>query len=242
MRLSEKLSVPFVFREKHTLPKLYQITKQTEALIVTKDELRYENQAGVRFTFHPNMSILRMKQLRKGQKDIMVSCSGMGPGDHVLDCTMGMASDAIVASFVVGEQGRVTALESQSVIAAVVGHGLQTYQMKDPALEQAMRAIEVVHADYRHYLRSCADQSFDIILFDPMFRHTVEASKAIQPLKAIANPSPLDRATVAEAVRVARRAVLLKERRDSDEFRRLGFAVIHESASYAWGIRRKEGV
>ena len=70
------------------------------------------------------MSALRIKHLASGQPDSMVTAAGLKKGDHVLDCTMGMGADAIVASFVVGDQGRVVSLESEPVIAAITGHGL----------------------------------------------------------------------------------------------------------------------
>lgn len=209
---------------------------RSQVLVVAKNGWRYEDRAGHRFAFHPNMSVLRMKQLQNGQKDIMVECSGMTAGDHVLDCTLGMGADAIVSAYVVGEKGKVVALESQPVIATIVKHGLATYETDRKVLKQCMRAIQVMEEDYRTYLPLLADQSFDIVLFDPMFRQTVKESVAMQQLKPLANPSPLDQKSVHEAVRVARKAVLLKERKGSPEFERLGFSVLKEASSYAWGV------
>lgn len=219
---------------------LYQRLNRSQAVIVAKNGWRYEDRAGNRFAFHPNMSALRVKHLQNGEKDIMVECSGMTAGDDVLDCTLGMGADAIVSSYVVGKRGKVVALESQPVIAAIVKQGLATYETDRQALKEAMRAIEVIEEDYRAYLPLLADRSFDIVMFDPMFRQTVKGSKAMQQLKPLANPSPLDPQSVAEAVRVARKAVLLKERRGSPEFERLGFSVVKESSRYAWGIRKSE--
>jgi hypothetical protein len=196
---------------------------------------------GHQFVFHPNMSALRIKQLEKGEPDSMVCVSGMKAGDYVLDCTLGMGADAIVASYVVGPSGKVVALESEPVIAAIVKHGLKTHETKRKALDQAMRAIEVVKVDYRSYLKQCEDHSFDIVMFDPMFRETVKASAAMQQLKPLANPAPLDEGSVREALRVARKAVILKERPKSGEFERLGFSIAKASSNYAWGIIQKGG-
>lgn len=237
-QLSNRLQLPRVDRENYSLSTLFQRVSDPQALIVTKNGWRYEDQTGHQFSFHPNLSALRIKQLQNGKKDMMIQCSGMIAGDQVLDCTMGMAADAIVASYVVGESGKVTALESQTVIATLVRHGLKTYQTKHQDLKKAMQRVEVMEADYRKFLPHCPDQSYDIVLFDPMFRQTVKASSAMQQLKPIANPSPVDLISVEEAVRVARRAVLLKERKGSPEFSRLGFSIIGESSTYAWGIRK----
>jgi 16S rRNA (guanine1516-N2)-methyltransferase len=149
--LASYLGVPFVHRGRDSLSDLFVRAGKNEAVIVTKQGWRYENQDGHQFFFHPNMSALRIKHLMKGESDPLVTSSGMQPGDHVLDCTLGMGADAIVSSFVVGEKGKVVGLESQPVIAALVKQGLKTYQTDREYLNQAMRAIEVIQADYRFY-------------------------------------------------------------------------------------------
>jgi 16S rRNA (guanine1516-N2)-methyltransferase len=236
--LALSLGVSYVERGGGSLSHLFQCVHKDEVIIVSKQGWRYEDCSGNRFSFHPNLSTLRVKQLIKGGSDSLVSCSGMRPGDEVLDCTLGMGADAIVSSFVVGEMGKVVALESQPVVAAIVRQGLQTYQTDCEPLCQAMRAIEVIEVDYRSYLERCPDQSFDIVLFDPMFRETVTTSTAMQSLKSIANPNRLDASSVKEAIRVARKAVLLKERANSGEFERLGFQRSKKSSRYAWGVIR----
>ncbi|MBA4494441.1 class I SAM-dependent methyltransferase [Paenactinomyces guangxiensis] len=240
--LASSLGVPFIQRERDSLVDLFARTGKKQVIIVTKKGWRYEDQKGDQFFFHPNMSALRIKHMMKGEPDALVASSSMEPGDQVLDCTLGMGADAIVSSFAVGEEGKVVALESQPVIAALVKQGLKTYMTNRKELNRAMRAIEVVQADYRFYLRQCPDRSFDIVYFDPMFRETVQSSAAMQMLKPIANPEPLDEDSVREAVRVAKKAVLLKERPKSGEFERLGFEIVKEASNYAWGvIRKKEG-
>jgi 16S rRNA (guanine1516-N2)-methyltransferase len=236
--LASSLDIAYVERRKDSLSRLFQRTGKDEVILISQQGLRYENSSGHSFFFHPNLSILRIKQLIKGGVDSLITCSGMQSGDEVLDCTLGMGADAIVSSFVVGQTGKVIALESQPVIATIVSKGLQTYPTDCEPLRQAMRGIEVVQSDYRSYLEKCPDRSFDILLFDPMFRQTVIPSGAIQALKPLADPRPLDAHSVKEAVRVARKAVLLKERVHSGEFERLGFPIIKKSSRYAWGIRR----
>lgn len=237
--LSQRLGCPYIARERYSLADLFHRFHRSKAVVVASNGWRYEDRKGNRFAFHPNMSALRIKQLQNGQKDLMVECSNMMEGDSVLDCTLGMGADAIVSSFVVGRKGKVVALESQAVIAAIVEHGLKTYETDRKELKRAMRAITVIHTDYREYLPKLADNSFDIVLFDPMFRETIEKSVAMQQLKPLANPNPINEEALQEAVRVARKRVLMKERRGSPEFKRLGFDVVREAATYAWGM--KEG-
>ncbi|SFJ50423.1 Putative SAM-dependent methyltransferase [Thermoflavimicrobium dichotomicum] len=234
--LARELGVPYIKRNRSSLTELFAEYNHASAVIITKQDWRYEDHEGHVFFFHPSMSILRIKHILKGEPDSLIASAGIEPGDTVLDCTLGMGADAIVASFVTGEKGRVVGLESEPAIAAIVRHGLQTYDSKRKAVNEAMRRIEVIQTDYREYLKQCPDQSFDVIYFDPMFRQTIKESSAMQALKPLANHAPLDPESVAEARRVARKAVLLKERVMSGEFERLGFTVIKKAAHYAWGI------
>ncbi|MGA8944213.1 MAG: class I SAM-dependent methyltransferase [Thermoactinomyces sp.] len=239
--LAASWNVPFLMRERKSLQALFEYMKTDRAVIVGKHEWRYEEKNGETFYFHPNMSALRIKNLASGEQDRMVAAAKLGEGDHVLDCTLGMGADAIVASYVVGASGRVVALESEPVIAEIVRHGLKHYNTDRKLLNQAMRRIEVVLSNYRSYLKQCPDQSFDVVMFDPMFRETVKHSAGIQMIKPLANSNPLDKASVREALRVARKAVLLKERPRSGEFERLGFTIANASSSYAWGVIEKGG-
>ena len=239
--LARAWKVQFVRRGRRSLQALFEQTASDQVVIVSKEGWRYEDKKGHSFFFHPNMSALRIKHLASGQPDSMVSVAGLKEGDFVLDCTLGMGADSIVASYVVGEKGRVVALESEPVIAAIAGHGLQTYRTGRKALNEAMRRVEIVQARYQTYLKQLEDQSFDVVMFDPMFRETVKQSSAMQMLKPLANPEPLDPESVQEAVRVARRVVLLKERPKSGEFERLGFTIVKASSNYAWGVIRKGG-
>ena len=125
--------------------------------------------------------------------------------------------------FVVGASGEVVALEANPVVAFLIEHGLQTFTGEHPLTEAAMRRIKVVASDYLDYLRTQPDDSFDAVYFDPMFRHPFEESSGIHPLRRLADPRPLSPEAVAEACRVARRRVVLKESSRSLEFDRLGF-------------------
>ncbi|MBD1372939.1 class I SAM-dependent methyltransferase [Hazenella sp. IB182357] len=235
-QLASSLEVPYVERQKYNLPELFQQTSDVYALVVTKKELRCVSRTGEVFFFHPNMSALRIKHLQSNQPDVMVTATQMQAGDTVLDCTMGMGADAIVASYAVGAKGKVIALESETAIAVIVQAGLQSYQTDRKALQEAMGRITVVNQNYEDYLSVCESDSVDIVLFDPMFRHTIQASKAMQSLKPLTNNAALSAKAVKEAVRVARKGVFLKERPQSGEFERLGFTIRHRSSRFAWGI------
>lgn len=188
--------------------------------------------------FHPGMAQVRIKRMAAGETDRMVEAMGLRPGMKVLDCTLGLGSDAITAAWAVGPLGRVTGLEAVRPLALLVRRGLFRY-CGAGRLSGAMSRVDVLAADHRGILPRLPDDSYDVVYFDPMFRRPLYHSAGIAPLRRLAQGAPLESESVEEAVRVARRRVVLKERRESPEFDRLGFMVT-EGGRYspvAFGVR-----
>jgi hypothetical protein len=175
--------------------------------------------------FHPNTAHLRIKNLRQGEGDRLIDAAKIKNGDRILDCTLGLGSDAIVESFAVGGAGKVTALEINPVLAEVVRYGMKNFSDDTPPVIEAMRRVEVVTANYFDYLKICAENSFDVVYFDPMFRHGINKSSGINPIRPLADNRPLEIDSVREACRIARRCVVMKENSRSTEFARLGFKI-----------------
>ncbi len=168
----------------------------------------------IRFRYHPGMGLSRIRRLARGERDWMLWAMDLREGDQVLDATMGLASDLLVASYAVGERGRAVGLESELLIALIVKEGLASYSDPSEDVVAAMRRIEVIHGDHRGYLRAAPSGSFDVVYFDPLFHKPIEASSQIAPIRELANPAPLEDAVLKEAARVARRRVVVKDRRD----------------------------
>ena len=148
-------------------------------LIAKQGLLTLSTPAGDLF-FHPNMAHLRLKNLRFGSAgtgDRMVEAMGLSHGMNVLDCTLGFGADAIVASFAVGPEGKVTGIESQPLIETVVGYGLAHFKAENWPIQEAMRGIETVCADAFSYLKQQEDDSLDVVYFDPMYRHPLLETK-----------------------------------------------------------------
>ena len=220
--MAKRLGLRQVPRQKESVAELMERYQADAVLVALQKELRLHTEAGELF-FHPNMSQLRLKNLRLGEKDHMTEAMGLQEGMSVLDCTLGFGADAIVASFGVGESGSVTGLEVSPLIAAVTGYGLQHFLPGNYPLYAAMRRINVVNEDYLDYLRQQPDNSVDVVYFDPMFRKPLTASSSISPLRGVADHRPLSGDAVVEACRVARLRVVMKEASGSGEFARLGF-------------------
>lgn len=238
---AQRLGIPYVPRATLSLSELRERHQSPCILVAKAGALMLETPDGELF-FHPNMSHLRVKNLRKGQHDNMANAMGLATGMSVLDCTLGFGADAIVASFVTGEHGRVVGLEKSPLIAAVTSHGLATFDREGEAMTAAMRRIEALNTAAIDYLRAQPDDSFDVVYFDPMFRYPLMQSENMNPLRYAADHDPVSEEMMAEARRVARRRVVLKETSKSTEFARLGFPEI-AGGRYSpvhYGVWRKE--
>ena len=221
-RTAAALSIPNVPRGNDSLDELRAAYGVDAVLVARRGLLTLVTAEGELF-FHPGMSHLRIKNLLLGHGDHLVTALGLTEGMSVLDCTLGTGADAIVESFAVGESGTVTALESNLLIAAVIADGLAHATGDNYDMHAAMRRITVHCADALTYLRTQETGSHDVVYFDPMFRRPLHESAGMNALRVLADMRALTEETVAEARRVARRRVVMKERRESAEFARLGF-------------------
>ncbi|WP_010273599.1 class I SAM-dependent methyltransferase [Paenibacillus senegalensis] len=238
-RLAERFGWTLVPRKNSSIRQLQRSYKEDELILVSGGQLTYYRSGSEPFRFHPSMAQLRIKGMLKGETDYLLKLLQLKPGDAVLDCTAGLGSDAIVFSYAVGEEGSVTALESEPVLAILVQEGLAVYQSGVNEVDEAMRRVRLLQLPHLDYLRNAPEGSVDVIYFDPMFRTPVAASDSLSPLRNLANPQALSAEAVREACRVARRFVVMKERRGSGEFSRLGFeAIARPGSKIAYGVIR----
>ncbi|WP_123040674.1 class I SAM-dependent methyltransferase [Cohnella candidum] len=237
--LAKELGASCVPRRRDTLRGLLRKHGADGVLVVSADGLRYVSGDQPPLFFHPSMGLIRVKRLLAGESDAMVSVSGAAPGDSVLDCTAGLASDALVFSHAVGAEGRVTAIEASRLLYVIVREGLNAADTGVPEADEACRRVELRHGNHAEMLLGMPDRSVDIVYFDPMFERPVETSASLQPLRSHAFHEPLSEETVREAKRVARKSVVLKNTSGSAEFARLGFAPARVSTSaVSYGVIR----
>lgn len=188
--------------------------------------------------FHPSMAIIRLINLLRGGTDRYLEATQLKAGDSLIDTTLGFGTDALIGAWAVGEKGSVLAIEQSPILAAFVHDGLNHFteiipnaknKVKQDAwvtLARASRQIEVRWGEHREYLKHIPSSSVNVVYFDPMFRSTCKQSDSILPLHRWSDHNPLDHEAVLEACRVARNRVVLKERKNSSEFRRLGFDIL----------------
>jgi 16S rRNA (guanine1516-N2)-methyltransferase len=216
---------PYIPRNRRSLEVLMQ-ENQADGVVVWYSEGPTLYSGGDKFFFHPSMAKNRLGAYRKqGTEDPFVRACGIEDGDSLLDCTLGLGADAIVASYFT-PQGIVVGLESSRAIALVVKWGMKLYDSPMMWLKQAVNRIQVINSEHYEYLSTLDDNSFDIVYFDPMFRQPLLKSQPISPLRSLANPAPLDLRAIEQACRVARKRVVVKERAEGTELQRLGCSTI----------------
>jgi len=190
------------------------------------------------FRFHPSMALLRLMNIQRGETDRYLAASGLKDGDTLYDLTLGLGTDALVSAWAVGTDGHVVGVEKSAIIAAIVRDGLN-HLGKAPVpvasnpnkraawleLKRVAPRIEVVWSDHLQFLATKPSRAADVVYFDPMFRRTRMQSSSIRPLHRWSEHQTVTELAVAEACRVAKRRVVLKERKGSPLFAALGFEI-----------------
>jgi 16S rRNA G966 N2-methylase RsmD len=227
----------FYLRGRDSIEDLH-IAFNDDVLVVGKDriELYLPNEKHPIF-FHPNSAMFRVKRLINGNHDPLIDACKLTEGMSFLDCTLGLGSDSIVASFGVGERGSITSLEGNKAIAHLVKTGLKTWESQLSVMDKAMRAITVEFTLYQEYLKTCKNHSIDVIYFDPMFEESIQGSAGLVGVKKLALYDDITKETIQEAKRVAIKRIVLKDHWKSHRFEKLGFTPIRrKSANFHYGV------
>lgn len=214
--LAEDLHGEYVERRKQSVKQLAM--KRGDVLVVGNERFEWYQPNGEKFFFHPSSAMFRVKRLLRGEKDPLIEATQLQPGDSFLDCTLGLGSDAITASMRVGTNGRVVGIEKNPMTALLVREGLNTWETGVREADEAMKRISVVSGDSIEQLKKLSDESFDVVYFDPMFEETIQESASIAPLRHAAEHHFDHEIAVQEALRVARKRVVLKDHWKSTRF------------------------
>lgn len=226
LQAAARYGLPYVARGSRALSRALAEVGAEAALVLSPG--RAVLSAGdTEHAWSPGMGALRLKRLldvRAGRRrpddptihDPFLDAAGIRPGDAVLDCTCGLGADALVAAAAAGPGGRVVALESSQALAAWTGEGMRRYSA------EASRRVEVLHADHGAWLASAAPRSFDVVVFDPMFRHARAEPGGFDVVRRLSDPRPLAPEALALARKVATRWVVVKDGAPGWDLARLG--------------------
>lgn len=211
------------------------------ALVVQTNRLLLATRDGQELFYHPNMAFLRLGNLLRDGRDLLIAAAELQPGESVLDATLGFASEAILCAHVLGESGEVHGIEAVPELGIVVREGLKTVVTEQRLLNEAMRRVRVVHlGDHLDFLRACPAARYDVVCFDPFFGELMPGSTPLGPLRAFGHHAPLLREAITEARRVARRRVLVKTEKWSSLLADLGITerVASRSGKVMYGVAR----
>ncbi|WP_096154364.1 class I SAM-dependent methyltransferase [Bacillus sp. FJAT-45066] len=238
--IANELKVKFIERHKKSIKLLQEETKG-DCIVIGKDRFEWHPiHSEEPIFFHPNSSAFRAKRITRGETEPFLQATKLTSSMTFLDCTLGLASDSIIASIITGEKGKVVGIESNFFLSFLVKTGLQQWDTDIEDFNNAMRRITVVNSDHTSFLESLPSNSFDVVYFDPMFELQIEESNGISPLKSIATYSSFHDYIFKEALRVAKERVVLKDHWKSGKFERYGFTVEkRKTAKFHYGVLEK---
>jgi SAM-dependent methyltransferase len=174
----------------------------------------------------PGMGELRLKRFLSGERttrDGLLDAADLHPGDSVLDATLGLGMDALVVAGAVGPGGNVVGLEASLILAAMAAEGFHRHS------SEASDRIAVVATDADAYLAQAPARSFDVVLFDPMFRHARSQGGGFDMVREFGDARPLTIERLERARHVARRWVVVKDGAPGLDLERLGLTPLPSS-------------
>ena len=90
--------------------------------------------------YHPGLGKVRWQRVvQRNETDNFLTAMHLSPGQRVLDCTVGLAADALLASHAVGETGRVIGLEASLPLWFLTSRGVISYKSQIPELASMQR-------------------------------------------------------------------------------------------------------
>lgn len=233
----EKLGFPYIRRE-DTLEEMADHTHLSGFLIYGRVLPYYWNQ-GEEYRFHLGTAVLRISQMEKGNQDRLCHLLPQEGPCQVLDCTFGQAGDSSTMSWFLRGRGQVTALEKSPILYEIGRAGILGYRDKRPDRTEAVRRIRLQQADYQTFLQERGPKSFDVIYFDPMFHHPVKREvNDLEGFRRAASYDSLTEEILRQAMTVARKRIIVKERPFSPLFKNGLFTAVYgkKGQSTAYGV------
>lgn len=214
-QLAVYYGVEYIERRNKGINKLMEMHDLLNLLVLSAEGLTaYAYGCEEKLRFHPGMAVPRLKLAKDGQREPLLRAVDPFAGMRILDCTLGLASDAVTLALYVGENGHVTGLEAAKALYMVTDYGLKNYRINNKKIDQALERVSVRHMRYEDFLANSNEQ-FDAIYFDPMFDHGLYKSSGINALRPFAEYAPLDKNALKAALKLAPKAVV-KFRQNAD--------------------------
>lgn len=213
-QVAQQFNFQFISRNKRTIEQLHQVYGP-QMIVVDEQKIMFYHVGEPPIYFHPNSAMFRIKRLQQGQHDPLIEMCELQPTDHVLDGTFGLGSDSLVLASQL-TSGHIIATELNPTLAMIMSTGMQYHPYTE--LQPYIDKITLLQQHHYDYLLACEDNSFDIVYFDPMFDKTITSSSGMQQAKHTVEHQTITQATIEQALRVTKRAVILRNHFKSKAF------------------------
>lgn len=224
--ISKILKLDFIYRNKKTIKQILEVFDGV--VVVYKNKISYFEGNDELF-FHPDTTSLKIKNNDNEPLIDIIS----EKNQTVLDATMGLAGDSIILSYY---EHKVTALEKNPIIHFIVSEGLKNYISTNEDITEAMRKITTHNIDALTFLKKCEKNSFDVIYCDPMFSHNIEESTNLAGIEHLAEYTFPIKDFLKEAVRVAKKKIIIKAHFKDDIFEKYNFKrIVRKNTKFHYG-------
>lgn len=237
--LSAKYGIEYYPRKKRSVEYFHQHVSNEVFVVNNMRGVSFYKEGNCECFFHPNMAYQRIIRLNNGLHDSLAEACQLKPGMSFFDGTLGLASDSIVASYIFGDGGFVLGVEKSFPLYVLLEEGFQFYATQHPEMAPLLQRITIKNDDNINTLRECSPSSFDVVYFDFMFTSPVTGSFGIQALRDLACYDTLTKEHINEAIRVAKKRVVIKANGDfNDELTDFGFR-LYEKRRFYYAILEK---
>ena len=227
-RLAEAWALPLVDRHRGSVAAARG--DAATALVCTAEGWVAESPRG-RLAFHQGTAAKRLRALRHGGADPLIRAGELRPGDRVLDATLGLGRDALVAAWALGPDGQVLGVEADLVLAVLATEGFA-----GDVPRPGSASVHVRHGDSRAVLADVAarGERVDVVLLDPMFTDPRASDHGFALARDHTVGTPLTPEWVALARAVARRWVVVTAERARPWFPDSGLERLEGTRSGRW--------
>jgi len=198
IKISNDLNLPLINRDRKSIESLLNEFKMDYILIVERDRLLMKSLHS-EFFWHPGTAVKKLWEMNLGKQNSLVK-----------------------AATIVGPTCKIVGVEANEYISYLTHDGLNNYTQVRDYIKTDMKRIQVINTTYESFLSKQADNSFDVVYFDPMFRMAKQESHGINGLRDFAVHNSLSNTTLQEALRVCKNRVVVKERIGGGVFKELG--------------------
>ena len=137
---AQHLQVPYVKRyDNGSLDAMLSDHRLDALLIAGKNGPQLYSPEGM-LLYHPGLGKVRWQRVvQRKENDNFLTAMDLSPGQRVLDCTVGLAADALLASHAVGETGKIVGLEASLPLWFLSSRGIMLYKSKLAELVQDLQ-------------------------------------------------------------------------------------------------------